>query len=228
MSYNPTRLENKNRQRPTPGLEDGTRHSHIVKKYGGASLIPNAANKIKTQLGYQVPLFASADFVTRHEVMHQASNTGLGYSETGDRTILVRRGTLFVAFENESGVRESVKLPNGNCFHAPRGMKYGLATSGVDGVELYITESVDYEKGWKALEAVTIGQGHDDIQDEVSVIAAPVRRQANPVTVAQAQEMATASATHRRQPRATGPVAGASSTNAVGVNLRPSGPPVEE
>lgn len=230
MSWNPTRLEKKNAQRIVPP-NAGTRHSDIVKKYGGSSLVPAGSNKIQTKFGYHIPLFSCDNFNARIEIMYQSSSTGFGFNPTGDRTLLIRRGTLWVLIENDKGFKESIKLPEGNSFHAPKGTKYGLATSGVDGVELYVCETPGYDKDWAVIDEPVIGEiPASAMEESQSIVATPtVRKIQDPVTVAQAKEMAEAVQARRRTPKPqdTSPI-NANSTNSNGVNLRPSGPPREE
>ena len=227
MSFNPTRLEpNKNFRQSSPPLGAGTTHSAILKKHGGSSYVP-AGEKKQSVHGYSIALFSNDLFTTRFDVIHSKNNTGLGVNPKGDKTFLVVKGTVYVAVDLD-GSRDIVKIPAGNCFHAPRGTIYSIGTSGTDGAELHVVETLDYAKTWEQLEAPTVGDTVD-----YSAIQLPntlVRSGPDPKTVAQANEMAIQADIRRRAPlkkSGTGASVNANSTNVIGANPRPGGIPTE-
>jgi mannose-6-phosphate isomerase-like protein (cupin superfamily) len=224
MSFNPTRLApNKAMHRPSsPPPGAGITHSEIMKKHGGTSYAP-AGNKKQSVHGYSIDLFSNDVFCTRFDVIHSKNNTGLGVNPDGDRTFLVVKGTAFVTVEIE-GVRDILRLQPGNCFHAPRNTIYAVATSGTDGVELHVVETLGYATTWKQLDAPTIGEVID-FSAVQTMATQSVRRGPDPRTVAQAQDMAAAADLRRRTPKkqSAGPVASANSANVLGANPRPGG-----
>ena len=230
MSFNPTRLApNKSMHRPySPPPGAGMTHSDILKKHGGSSYVP-AGEKKQSAHGYSINLFSNDVFVTRFDVIHSKNNIGLGVNPDGDRTFLVVKGTVFVTLD-VGGVQDVVRIPAGNCFHAPRNTVYSIGTSGTDGAELHVVETVDYAKTWKQLEAPTIGTPVD-FSDVQSVPFQTSRRGADPRTVAQAQDMANQADVRRRTPvkKSGGSApANANSPNVIGANPRPGGIPTED
>jgi len=226
MSFNPTRLDpafksRSNHRQPPPGA--GTTHSQIALKYARPRTVP-PGDKKSTPHGHAVTLFTTPDFVVRHEVMFQKNNIGIGVNPKGDRSICLIKGTLFVNFE-QNGVMQMVRLAEGNYFHFPKGTKYSLATSGTDGADFSVVESVGYEKTWTQIETPTAGE---EISGNVEYeVAAPqvVRRQQDPNAVANALEQAQQAAARRRSPKQAAAAAWSSnSANTIGVNPRPSGP----
>jgi mannose-6-phosphate isomerase-like protein (cupin superfamily) len=193
-----------------------------LKKHGGSSYVP-AGEKRQALHGYSIDLFTNDAFCTRFDVIHSKNNTGLGVNPVGDKTFLVVKGTVYVAVDL-NGVKEIVKIPAGNCFHAPRGTIYSIGTSGTDGAELHVVETLDYAKTWEQLEAPTVGETVD-----FSAIQLPnqvVQRGPDPRTVAQASEMAIQADIRRRAPlkkSGTSAPSNANSTNVIGASPRPGG-----
>lgn len=229
MSHNPARLEQPHHRHRQPELTDGIRHSDIMKRHGGGAGMPSMAMREKTRHGVGVTLFEGA-FVVRHEVMFSGNSIGFGVHETGDRLVRVQKGSMFVIVEDD-GERKIRPLSEGGYFQAARGLRYGFATSGVDGVELLIVETPDYDKGWTQLEEPTVGTATMPMAAPAAEVMGSTRaRDLDAATHAQAEEMA-AQQGRRRTPSASTAAAAqpnANSTNSIGVNPRPSGPPREE
>lgn len=236
MSYNPTRFEqNKNLRPQSPPLGSGTSHSAIMKKYSGTSYVP-AGEKKQTPYGYSIDLFSNDLFCTRFDVIYQKNNLGLGVNAKGDKTFLVVKGTAYVVVEvggskDVQGTQEILKISTGNCFHAPRNTVYSIGTSGTDGVELHVVETLDYAKTWKQLETPTVGIGEGvGFTDSISFQPQVVKRSGqDPRTVQQALEIAAQADQRRRTPKkASVQPSSANSSNVIGANPRPSGIPSEE
>lgn len=225
MSYNPNRAANFNapnqRKQYVPKPGDGIRHSDIMRRAGvGGLTLGAAALRTPTQFGYQSPIFEGKDFIVRFEVLFPGNSTALGSNKLADRHIRVCRGSVYVTFEQDKErIVQHIKV--GGEFTATRGMKYALATSGSEEVELLVVESVGYEKNWKELEeAVVKGNGGVPAIVEPTV---PVRTNRDS---SKEKEYALSQAIERNKRVPAGPekrpVSDASAS--VGVNLRPGGP----
>lgn len=231
MSYNPSRVDsNKNFQRHSPPPGSGLAHSDIVRKNQAPSFMP-VGSRVVTQHGYMIPIFECESFKTRYEVFYSRNATGTGVNPSGDRTIMVLRGSIYADVELENGVFETVKLQEGHSLNVPRGKKHALATSGVDNAELFITETVDYEKTWEQISPPTIG--NEIVLPELQMQSAPtvVRRGNNPVTMQQAEDIKEQAITRRQRASVgstTAPAGNANSANTIGVSPRPGGFRVEE
>lgn len=231
MSYNPTRLDpNRNHQRPSPPPGSGLAHSDIVRKHQAPSFMP-AGMRSQTPHGYHVPLFECDAFTTRYEVFYSKNATGVGMNPEGDRTLMVLRGFLYADMEREDGTFETVKLQEGHSLNVPRGKKFSLATSGVDNAELVVTETKDYAKTWQQLTDPTFGDTFAIPTAGVQSAPTVVRRGADPVTMQQAEDIKEETMVRRRRAAAgskPAPSGNANSANAIGVNPRPGGIPLEE
>lgn len=219
--YNPTR-NNKSTPRPRsqPPLGSGITRAQIMQKHASPSSIPSG-DRTPTPHGYSVKLLATEQFVTRYEVMFQSQSTGFGVNEEADATAFVVRGILYAFVENE-GQREMVKLPQGNFIHLRKGSKFGLATGSDEGVELYFTETPDFAKTYKSLEAPVIGQFQAPSFVENDVPKSIRMRDEKSYVHAQTQAD---NRGRRRQTEGKAPARNANSANVIGVSPRPSGPP---
>lgn len=231
MSHNPSRLDPRNHQRPSPPPGAGTSHAQIMAKRRGPSSAP-AGDRKPTRHGYEVELFTCEAFSTKYEVVFSKNNTGRGVNHTGDRSIMVVRGQVFATVQMPDGSFDTMKMGEGHYLHVPHGTEYGLATSGVEPAELYITETPGYANSWEQLEEPTVG-GAESIPD-ASIHASPtvVRRGVDPKTMQQAEEIRDATIGRRARAAARSSEGefkngNANSANVIGASPMPSGPPSE-
>lgn len=233
MSYNPTRVnsnraavQRQQRFQPPPGA--GISRSAIMARQGQYR-VP-AGDKIPTHTGHTVKLFDGA-FITRFETMDARCTSGVQVNPEGDRSILMLRGALFVTVKDAEGPK-SLKVIDGQHINIPRGVEFELATSGDFGADFHVTETADFDKTLQKLTPPIIGTAPPITDQSLQSSPTVVRRGVDPVTMAQAQDLAEASQERRRRraaARTNGEFASnANSSSVIGVSPMPGGPPVEE
>ena len=242
MSYNPARAAGNHRNKRVKRYDPhaGTKHSDIMRRKG-VGFDATSAERSDTRHGFTSPVFSCDSFVQRYVCLYAGNNTGIGVTEKGDRSIRVMVGTLYVTFLNKEKItddegNETVKdvasiqqFGEGYNVSLPKGTKYSLASSGTANVEILLTETVNYQDSWKEL-------GEAAITASKNVMVVPprtaTRRRPRGESKAyqQAQQVSgrkgeiTALAETRR--RSSGD--NVNSSAVVGVNPRPSGPPIDD
>jgi hypothetical protein len=225
--YNPHRaeVEQARGRRENMDVNAGIRHSEIVKREGVARGVPTDAKRTNTAHGLAYELFDCQAFQVRHEVLYAKNSTGVGINDEGDRVVIVQRGVLFATVEDEKGNLVYRQLQVGGVLQAKRSTRYALASSGVDSVELLVIETPDYDKTWKVLGDPVVTEGAENqLASATSLVTAVAPR--NAALDAKTREQA-AAASGQPVRVATKKAAGGPDT-VLGVNPRPSGPPVEE
>lgn len=242
MSYNPTRAagRNKRRKNRTHNPHAGVKHSDIIKRRGVGFDAPTA-ERTDTRHGFSSEAFSCDSFTQRYSCIFAGNNTGIGYTDSGDRSVRVQAGTLYVTILNkvketdEDGkvevkdVADIQSFTTGHVVNLRAGTRYSLAASGTTNVELIITESAGYNDNWKELEEATVGVPQD-VAFVPPAVAAPRRERGQSKAYQQAQQIGkqkgkvTAAAEGRR----SSVTQNVNSSAVVGVNPRPSGPPKDD
>lgn len=229
MSFNPTRIAqsaNRSNQTRTPGPGAGRTHAQIMAKQN-VTRTP-IGPRTQTRHGYTELAFEGKEFIARRESMHAGNSIGYGLNPGGDRMVFVESGMVFGFLADELGDVQTIKMGPGHVLRAPRGVKHGYATSGVDGADVLVVESVDYDKGWKQLQSATeTARAAPNGAAPIATTLAPRDRSLDAATKAQAEEVAAVRG--RRRAKVDGPATdiNPNSTNSIGVNPKPMGPPVE-
>lgn len=256
MAFRVADLNRKNNNKKVRRLDPhaGTKHSEIMKRRGVGVTVP-MEDREPTPHGFTAGVF-SGDFVVRHEVIGAGNNLGFGVNKKGDRVIRVSSGQLFVFVSDKEnkGNKTILKIIAGRYFRAPKGLKYGLAASGTEDVELMVIESPNYADGWKLLEEgetrevsnVLAGVHPEEATSvessqliDVDLVETRTKRRRR---TSKAKEQALSQARKNKKVSKVIPQAAngagqrvgrnastnANSATVVGVNPRPSGPPKEE
>jgi hypothetical protein len=173
MPYNPHRSKQLVRQRQrTEAIGAGIKHSEILKRRKIGKTAP-VANQLNTPHGFRKEVFECKTFSQVFECLYAGNNTGFGVNFSGDKTIKVERGTVYVSTAtvdkntHEQTNKNIQKIGEGAFINLPRGTAYSLATTGNIDVELLITETAGYSKKWIMLDASNIVQ---HIDEEATVI----------------------------------------------------------
>lgn len=243
MSYNPTRAAGGRNNRKDRKLDPhaGVKHSDIMRRKG-VGLHASSSERIDTLHGFTTIDFSCESFVQRFACIYAGNNTGIGYTDDGDRVVRVQAGILFVTFLNKvketfddgdeeiRDVQEIKQFQAGHTVCLPKGTRYSLASSGTANVELLITETANYQDGWKELEAATVNTPESIMFVPPRVAAAQRRPRIESKAYQQAQQrragkkqVAAAAETRRRSSNEN-----VNSSTVVGVNPRPSGPPTDD
>ncbi len=233
MSYNPTLANggrNKRRKR-TLDPHAGIKHSDIVRRRGVGSVAPSGSKQEGTPHGFKNLVFKCDSFIQYYECMYSGNHTGFGVNEEGDRILRIMRGSLFVtvgSIDEDGNVtgKDTKQVSEGSYLNFKRGQPYSLATSGTMDVELVITETVDYDKTWRTVEAPL---SNVDAGEVIMVAPGQTKtpRRREPRETSKAMEQAQrASAKRRGRPVAHQQNTSASTANnvVIGVNPRPGGP----
>lgn len=247
MSYNPTRQAGKKNHRKRQrnyNPHAGVKHSDIMRRRG-VGRHATTSERINTRHGYTSDVFSCEGFSQRYACLYAGNSTGIGFSESGDRTVRVMSGTLYVTFltkeqiiddEGNSTVkdnREIQTVQEGQTVNFPAGTKYALASSGTADVELLVTETTGYGNDWQELEdaAVTTPE---------SITVVPPRQADTPRRRPREESKAYQQAQHMGGKRGKAQAAAraetvrrsnndnVNSSTFVGVNPRPSGPPTDD
>jgi len=224
MSHNPTRAtRNINRQRKM-NPHAGVKHSDIMKRRGASHSLPSVSDREKFEHGFTAEIFSAKSFVQKVMYFYAGNFTGIGVNKTKDRTIRVINGTLYVTFLDNDGGYDVQKYTSGTSINLPRGTKYGLSSSGTSDVELLVTESTNYRKGWERLEKGPIINVDEKSQLSPTQEVQSTRR---PRSESKAYQQAQKLSGQRTQilaqagSKAASAQGNVNSGNEIGVNLRP-------
>lgn len=241
MSYNPSRTSgNRRRKERARNPHAGVKHSDIIRRRGVGFDAPTA-NREDTRHGFSSEAFSCDTFTQRYSCIFAGNNTGVGYTDSGDRSVRVVAGTLFVTIINkvkstdENGstsvkdVADIQSFTAGHVVNLRAGTKYSLASTGTTNVELIITESAGYNDNWKELEDATVGTPKAVTFVPPST-ATPRRPRGQSKAHLQARQIGgqkgnVASAAESRRKSVANNI---NSSTVAGVNPRPSGPPTDD
>lgn len=226
--YNPARAEGKlHTRRRVYDPHAGLKHSDIVRKAGVGTSAPELAKREKTNHGYSANVFSGFKFVVRHEVVYAGNSIGFGVNNKGDRVFFVRLGVLFATVELPDGSRTVFPVTQGTCFRAPKGTKYGYATSGTSDLEMDVIETPNYSDSWEVIGEATTRMTVEPVLAAPDVTL-PTRRKLASKAKDQAISMAVEQQQlRRRQTKGIAKSFNPNSGTQVGVNLKPMGPNID-
>jgi len=183
------RGKNARRRRKIDPRRDGVKHSDIMKRRGGGSVIQaDVRTRITTDTGWRVEVFKSDDFEVYLEYICAKSSTGVFKNEDQERVIRVMSGSIYVSSDGQF-----THLLTGHSFVCQRNKEYELATEATTDAELMICQGSGYDQN---MEVVTPS-------DQVNTIPAnPPATIPTQITSRRSDSKAMAQATEIEQTRA--------------------------
>lgn len=237
MSYNPNRKNKSNQKRArriAPPKGSGIKHADIVRSRGIGRVAPLGSKKIETLHGFTSSVFECDDFIQYYECIYAGNNQGFGVNPKANKTFRVMTGSVFLTIghlEDGKITDKDVKIVyEGRYVNLKAGLPYSLATSGDLDVELLVTETKDYNDTWEILEV-----GISDVTREIllvdpsgsETITKDVRRSnenARKVAAERAQRRDEARSIPKENREPNNP----NSSAVVGVNPKPTLPPLDD
>lgn len=237
MSYNPKRIKNNKskfaaKQRAQTG---GRTHGAVLRSQGIGHAVPAGAERVKTANGVRATVFSGKDFSSYYECIFAGNNLGFGVHRTGDKSVRVLKGTLFLitapavavdgALEIDNTAKQVSKIVEGSYVNLPAMTAYSLSTSGSIDVELLVTESAGYADGWVEVEGGVATASDVPFHAPAGVVDGSARRvnSAHERTVAETQAMGRRQRKQQALQARQSPTAPINSNSAsvIGVNPMP-------
>lgn len=131
---------------------DLKKHSDIVKKYTYDLKVPGTRNI--TETGYRVEGFKGKMFETFYEVMLKGTATDFLYHEKKDKSLWIISGDGFVSVEDEKNGQIVRRVVAGDCIALPRETKYKISTTSNTPLELFVSQSINYDATLQVIEKV--------------------------------------------------------------------------
>lgn len=232
MVYNPARMRNGKKRRPQT-TTGGLTHKELVKRRRTNSVV--AATKRENDVhGYRAQIFHCETFRQYYQCIYAKNNTGLGVSASGDKTLRVMQGTIFVTtgkVDKEDNVSDqNIEIHReGDFVNLPRGTVYSLATGSDIEVELLVTETNNYDETWKPLGDISVSETNPIfLTSSKKFIKNKTTEPRTDKSINASQKIAAAKRRHRTSRRTNSQADNANSSTVIGVNPRPPAPPTDD
>ena len=218
MSHNPMRgQKNANRRRRQVDPFSGVKHSDIMKRRGGGSVIhADVRSRITTDNGWRVEVFKSDDFEVYLEYICAKNSTGIFKNEDQERVIRVLSGSVFISHSGQF-----THLLTGHSFVCKRNEEYELATEATSDAELIICQGPGYDQNMEIVRPADQANA-TPANPEPPIPTQITQRRGNSKAMAQAEEIQASRVSAKRTPvkKKRAPLANQVET---GVNPRPVG-----